>query len=127
MSRTLFYYFSFGALITCPFALVVWSPPTLIEWIEVIGIGVATAIAQILLTIAYRYGTASYLSPLGYVTVIYAGLSSSWIFEIPLTWKSLVGTLLIIGGGTLTYVLKKQPKTISQTFETPNPKEKPPL
>lgn len=127
MSRTLFYYFAFGFLITFPFAWVSWIEPTPIEWVQSIGIGVATAIAQILLTVAYRYGTASYLSPLGYATVVYAGIIS-WLFlGITPTWRSLIGTFLIIIGGTITYVLKKHPESIKETFQTPNPKEKPPL
>jgi hypothetical protein len=35
--------------------------------------------------------------------------------------------VLIIVGGTLTYIFKKKPEKIIETFETPNPKEKPPL
>ncbi|HSX37627.1 MAG TPA: DMT family transporter [Chlamydiales bacterium] len=126
MSRILFYYFAFGTMITFPFALVSWEMPTQIEWIQTGGIGVATAIAQILLTLAYQYGTASYLSPLGYVTVIYAGLASWALYDIPPTWRSFIGTILIIIGGTVTYVLKKHPQTIQETFQVPNPKERPP-
>jgi drug/metabolite transporter (DMT)-like permease len=127
MSRTLFYYFFIGTLITAPFALVYWVHPTPLQWLKMGGVGVATVIAQMLLTIAYRYGTASYLSPLGYTTVIYAGISSWIIFGIPPTIRSIVGIVLIIIGGILTFVLKKQPTKISETFEIPNPKEKPPL
>ncbi len=127
MSRTLFYYFLFGSLLSAPFAAIYWVNPTGHEWFQVIGIGLSTVIAQMLLTIAYRYGTASYLSPLGYSTVIYAGISSWLIFDIPPHFRSILGTILIILGGTLTYILKKKPETISKTFEVPNPKEKPPL
>jgi drug/metabolite transporter (DMT)-like permease len=127
MSRVLFYYLSFGSLITMPFAIVSWTPPTPTEWLQCIGIGVATALLQMLLTIAYRYGTASYLSPLGYSTVVYAGISSWLIFDKPISLRSWIGTALIIIGGTATYLLKKQPESLSQTFEHPDPKEKPPL
>ncbi len=127
MSRTLFYYFLTGSLISFPFAWVFWVHPTPIEWVQAIGIGVSTAIAQILLTVAYRYGTASYLSPLGYSTVIYAGFISWFFFGIPLGFRSLVGIVLIILGGTLTYILKKKPESVAETFEIPQPGEKPPL
>lgn len=127
MSRTLFYYFAFGSLLMLPFTIVAWVPPTPIQWLGTIAIGIATAIAQILLTIAYRYGTASYLSPLGYVSVIYAGLASWLFFDTAPTWRSLIGTILIILGGTVTYILKKQPETLRETFEVPDTKEKPPL
>ena len=127
MSRTLFYYFLFGTLLSAPFAWLYWVSPSMVQWMKMLGIGAATVIAQMLLTISYRYGTASYLSPLGYSTVIYAAISSWLIFHIPPSLRSLIGTVLIIIGGTLTYIFKKKPEKISETFETPDPKEKPPL
>ncbi len=127
LSRTLFYYFTFSTLITFPFAWVYWTPPTAIEWMQSIFIGLTTAIAQILLTIAYRHGTASYLSPLSYVSVIYAGLIS-WLFlNTPLTLRSLLGIILIIVGGTLTYILKEKVLSIKKTFEAPDSKDRPPF
>jgi drug/metabolite transporter (DMT)-like permease len=127
MSRTLFYYFLVGLVTTLPFTAVYWVHPTTAEWLKMLGIGFATVIAQMLLTIAYRYGTASYLSPLGYFTIIYAGVSSWLIFHIEPSWRSMIGTGLIIFGGTLTYIFKKKPASVAETFEIPNPKEKPPL
>lgn len=128
MSRTLFYYFLFGTIFTSPFAAVYWVHPTGMQWIKMLGVGLSTVIAQMLLTIAYRYGTASFLSPLGYTTIIYAAISSWLIFNSPPGIRSLVGTLLIIIGGTLTYLLKKKPQKLSETFQVPDPKEKhPPL
>lgn len=127
MSRTLFYYFLFATLFSAPFAWIYWVEPSGYEWLKVLGIGLATVIAQMLLTIAYRYGTASYLSPLGYSTVIYAGISSWLFFDIAPHFRSILGTLLIILGGTLTYILKKKPEKLSETFQVPDPKEKPPL
>jgi drug/metabolite transporter (DMT)-like permease len=127
MSRTLFYYFSFGSLLTFPFAWATWVPPSSSEWWMMIGVGVATALGQILLTISYRYGTAAYLSPLGYSTVIYAGLISWIVFgQIP-TLRSLLGTILIIIGGTVTYILKTKPENFKGTFIAPQVKDKPPL
>lgn len=126
-SRTLFYFFSTSAILSFPFAWVYWTPPTGAEWIQVIAIGVATAIAQLFLTIAYRYGTASYLSPLGYATVVYAGFVSYFLFKQPLSWRTAIGSLLIIAGGTATYLLKKKPRSLAETFAAPQPKEKPPM
>ncbi|MBI5272414.1 MAG: DMT family transporter [Chlamydiia bacterium] len=127
MSRTLFYYFSIGILITFPFALVSWVHPTPTEWIQAICVGIATAIAQILLTVAYRYGTASYLSPLGYTSVIYAGLSFWLIFGNPLTLRSIIGAAMIIVGGVMTFLLKKKSEGIIQALQTPDHKDVPPL
>ena len=104
--RTLFYYFCTGSILSFPFALVYWIPPTPEQWVKMILIGCATAGGQILLTIAYRYGTAAYLSPLGYASVIYAGLSSYFLFDKPLEIRTLIGGVLIILGGVATYILK---------------------
>lgn len=125
--RTLFYYFCTGSILSFPFALVYWVAPSPDQWLKMVLIGVATACGQILLTISYRYGTASYLSPLGYSTVIYAGLISYFLFNKPFGWRTLVGAALIILGGSATYILKKRPRSVAETFESPNPKEKPPL
>jgi drug/metabolite transporter (DMT)-like permease len=127
MSRTLFYYFSLGTILSFPFAWAVWVQPIEKEWLLAIGIGGATAIGQILLTIAYRYGTASFLSPLAYITVIYNALILYFAFDQELGWRSLVGSALIIIGGTMTYIFKKQPATVLETFEHPDQKTKPPL
>ena len=127
MSRTLFYFFSMSSILSFPFAWASWIPPSANEYFLSCMIGVATAAGQILLTIAYRYGTAAYLSPLGYAVVIYNGLISHFIFQRPLGLRSYLGTLLIIIGGTLTYVLKKKPQTIKETFEVTDVKKKPPL
>lgn len=127
MSRTLFYYFSFGSTVSAPFAWTVWVRPVEMEWVWASGIGVSTAIGQILLTIAYRYGTASYLSPLSYATIFYNAVIAYFIFGLTLGWRSFVGALLIIIGGTLTYLLKRKPSTVIQTFGNPQGKNKPPL
>ena len=124
MSRTLFYYFSFGALLTFPFAWAAWDIPSNIEWLMMMGVGLATAIGQILLTVSYRYGTAAYLSPLGYSTVVYEGLISWVIFDQPLTLRSLIGTALIIIGGIVTYILKAKPENFKGTFIAPQGKKK---
>lgn len=127
MSRTLFYYFLFGTILSSPFAAIYWVHPSGRQWFKMLGVGLATVIAQMLLTFAYRYGTASFLSPLGYSTVIYAAISSWLIFHTPPDFRSLIGMVLIVIGGTLTYILKKKPEKLAETFEIPNPKEKPPL
>ncbi len=127
MSRTLFYYFTFGSIVSFPFAWAVWVYPVDTEWFWAGGIGISTAVGQILLTIAYRYGTAAYLSPLCYATIIYNALIASFVFNSALGWRSFIGAFLIIIGGTMTYLFKKKPATVMQTFVSPQGKDKPPL
>lgn len=108
MIRSLFYYFSLGSLISFPFALAVWTEPTFFEIIKIIGIGVFTAIGQMFLTVAYRYAAAAYLSPIGYISIVYSGLIAYFAFGQNFGWRSLIGTILIICGGTLTYFFEKK-------------------
>jgi drug/metabolite transporter (DMT)-like permease len=126
LSRTLFYFFSISSILSFPFAWSVWVPPVGIEWLLASAIGIATSIGQICLTFAYRYGTAAYLSPLAYSVVIYNCLISYFIYNKSLTTSSFVGALLIVLGGSLTYILKKHPHTIKETF-TNDEKKPPPL
>ncbi len=123
LSRTLFYYFLIGTLGSLPFAWDVWIAPTGGEWFLAGWIGFATAIGQILLTQAYKYGTASYLSPLGYSTVIYTGLFSYFVYGKEIGLGSIAGTVLIIIGGTLTFFFKKR-ESLKEVFIRPKPEKK---
>lgn len=120
LTRTLFYFFSIASILSFPFAWRVWVPPNSTEWLLCCGIGAATAVGQMLLTSAYRHGTASYLSPLGYLVVVYNGLISYFVFEQPLGVRSVIGTSLIVLGGLLSYAWKAK-------SGKPEKGEKPPL
>ena len=127
MTRTLFYYFVVGTLLTSPLAAAVWVDPTPTEWLYAIIIGVSTAVGQVLLTIAYRYGTASYLSPLSYTSIIYAALIAWIFFGEDLTSRFFIGAVLIVLGGTTTYLIKKKPTSIKTAFESPKQPKQPPF
>lgn len=122
LGRTLFYYFTVGTALSLPLAEYYWVAPTPTEWLSVIAIGVATAIGQLLLTYAFKHGTAAYLSPLGYSTVIYNAMSSFWLFGKPLTLNTFAGAILIIAGGSVSYILRKKPHNVRETFENDPPK-----
>lgn len=127
ISRTLFYYFSISAILSFPFAWASWVPPSGKEWLFVLGIGICMAAGQMFLTIAYRYGTAAFLSPLCYFSVIFNGMASTFIFGMTFPLRSYIGTGLIILGGTLTYLWKRKPKSLKETFERPDKDKKPPI
>ncbi len=116
VNNILFYYFLLSALAALPF-MYSWAHPSLKEWFFLLGIGLTSYFAQIFLTSAYKHGTASYLSPLSYSIVVFTALFS-WIFfnKVP-GFFSLIGIILIIVGGTLTYLLKKKPANLPEVFE----------
>lgn len=114
---TLQYLFTISTLMLLPYAFYNWQTPNVFEWYIILSIGVATFIAQILLTIAYRHGTASFLSPLSYSMIFFIGLSSWLIFyQIP-DDLSILGSILIIIGGSLTYSIRKKAKSLTDILE----------
>ena len=82
-----------------------------------LGVGFFTLIGQVLLTEAYKYGAAAFLSPISYSIIIYTSMIS-WIFFSALPGiSSLIGMLCVIIGGVLTFVLTAKPKKIVETAE----------
>ncbi len=120
---TLQYLFTVGSIILLPFALIEWQMPTPIEWYFIIAIGISSFFAQILLTIAYRHGTASFLSPISYSMIFFVGMFSWLIFNQIPGILSIVGSLFIIIGGSFTYILRKRAKSISEALQTEEEKK----
>ena len=121
LSRTLLCYFFLSSIATLPFAIMYWVwPANFTGWLQLFLIGITTAAGQLLLTVAYKYGTASFLSPLCYFMIIFTMLISWWFFEKIPGWGSLVGAFLIIFGGTLTFIVRKKPKTLTHLFMHPH-------
>lgn len=120
LTNTLFYYFLVSSVIAFPFMWFDWINPTTYQLYLLMAIGVTNFFGQILLTKAYTYGTASFLSPLSYTIVIFTAFISWIFFKNPPGWISLLGILFIVIGGTLTVILKKKPKNIQEVFEEDN-------
>jgi drug/metabolite transporter (DMT)-like permease len=83
-------------------ALILWTEPTLIEWILMIGIGVVGTVGQWFITRAYQTGEASALAPLDFVRLLLATASGYLVFaEIP-GLLTLLGAVLVAGGTIYT-------------------------
>lgn len=96
------FYFSATAsvlsLLTLPFGWVVPAPGTVAL---LIFAGLIGGIAQILITSAYRFGTASMLAPYDYASMLFAiVIGYVWFGELP-TFVMLAGASLVIGAGVL--------------------------
>lgn len=124
LSRTLLYFFIVGSLFSFLLALHSWKSPTFHELFLLISLGLLSIFAQIFLTTAYRYGTASFLSPLSYSIIIFTALFSWFFFHQIPSWNMLIGTILIIGGGTLSYILRIHPTQAIEVFERQNNSKK---
>src|SRR4051794_9808372 len=101
-ARTLIYNFGVSSVLLLPVVFLEWQPLRRREWLFLIGVGMFYALTQWLIILAYRYASASELSPFNYSVVVFSGMPG-WIFfgNVP-TPSAIVGTLLICGGGILS-------------------------
>ena len=93
------------ALLTIPFG---WVMPTGGTLALLVGAGLIGGVAQILVTSAYRFGTAGMLAPYDYTSMIFAiALGYFWFGELP-TLVMLAGATLVIAAGTLVIWRERQ-------------------
>lgn len=101
-ARTLLYNFGVSSALLVPVAASVWKPLPSRAWLVLISVGVLYALTQWFIILAYRYASATELSPFNYAVVVFSGLLG-WIFygNVP-TLEAILGTVLICGGGILS-------------------------
>ncbi|MGB3247257.1 MAG: DMT family transporter [Sulfitobacter sp.] len=93
------------ALLTLPFGWVVPTPGT---FGMLVLAGLVGGIAQILVTSAYRFGSASMLAPYDYTSMIFAIFIGYFVFEELPTLVMLCGAMLVIGAGGLVIWRERQ-------------------
>ncbi|MBV8864517.1 MAG: DMT family transporter [Acidobacteriaceae bacterium] len=101
-SRTLIYNFGISSVLLLPILFIKWQPLNGRQWLLLVGVGIFYALTQWFIILAYRYASASELSPFNYSVVVFSGLLG-WIFygNVP-TLEAITGTVLICGGGILS-------------------------
>lgn len=100
--RILFYNFGISTLLLVPLAIWTWRPLTGREWLLLSGVGSFYAVTQYLIILAYRYASATELSPFNYTVVVFSGLLGWLVFgNVPGVW-AVFGTVLICTGGILS-------------------------
>lgn len=115
--NTIFFNFLVSTLLSLPFCILSWKTPTFTEWLLLLGVGFFTLIGQIFLTEAFKYGAASFLSPMSYSIIIYTSVISWIFFNVLPGFISLIGILCVIAGGTLTFFFTAKPKNFAQLFQ----------
>lgn len=78
-----------------PFALWQWQPLTQMDWIWIMGVGVATHFGQIYMTKAFQAAPAREVSIWMYAGVVFAGAIGFFGFNERLTFMSHIGIGLI--------------------------------
>lgn len=78
------------------------SAPTTLEWGAIGVVGLSALTGHRLLVAAYRWGRASDLAPLGYLSLVWSFLAGSLVFGEALQPRALVGAAAIAAGGVMT-------------------------
>jgi len=87
-----------------------WKMPTLIDWIIIIVMGLCGSIANLLLTQSYRLADASLVTPIKYLSLVFAIVFGFLIWsEVPKV-LTLFGALLVVLSSLIIFVREKQLK-----------------
>ncbi|MEX2296871.1 MAG: DMT family transporter, partial [Dongiaceae bacterium] len=97
MSHTILFYYSIGVIVvmgaTLPFN---WVTPDWDDVWVIIVVGVSGSIGQYCLNQAFRYGEVSFIAPLEYTSLIWAGMFGIMFWgDIP-TWPVLAGAVIVV-------------------------------
>jgi drug/metabolite transporter (DMT)-like permease len=85
---------------TVLFAIAPRDPlPSALQWAGIGVVGLTSLTGHRLLVGAYRWGRASDLAPLGYLTLVWSFLSGAFIFGEPIQPNAVVGAIAISIGG----------------------------
>jgi len=93
-------WFAIGAsAVALVFAWPVWIWPSAWQWALLMGIGVVSAFAQLLMTAAYRAGDTTLLAPFEYSGILWTTLLGVLIWsEAPVVWDAVGMTILVACG-----------------------------
>jgi len=77
------------------------SEPVPIEWLGIGVVGLVALAGHRLLVAAYRWGRASELAPLGYLSILWSFLLGAAVFHEPVEVRAVIGAVLIAAGGIM--------------------------
>lgn len=93
------YFTAFASLVSAPFTIANYVPPSAAEWGWLLLIGVSLTGAQVFMAHAYKFGHASTIAPFSYVSVICAYIFGMWFFgELPDIWSAIGAAIIMLSG-----------------------------
>ncbi|MFN4088169.1 MAG: DMT family transporter [Alphaproteobacteria bacterium] len=107
-ATTTFYFTAAGAVVSGALLPFVWQTPSGVEWAVLIGIGVVSGGAQLMMTFGYRQAPAAIVAPFDYVALVWAALLGFVIWgDVPTVWV-VSGAAIVIASGL--YILRRETK-----------------
>lgn len=87
----------------------VWVTPQGWQWAALIGVGLVSAGAQLLMTEGYRSGEATLLAPFEYGAILYTTLLGLLIWGEWPDWGDAVGVVVLVGSGLALWWQETRP------------------
>ena len=97
-----------------PFIASNWLVPTALEWTLLVGIGVATQLAQTSMTKGLQIEKTARATMVGYVQIIFAGTWGAVLFSEAITWWTIVGAVIVLTGMLSLVVVHKEAVAIDE-------------
>lgn len=104
-SKILFYYNFISVLLSLPLAIYNWQSIPLWTLPYLLYIGMSVFLAMWFYTKAYSYAKASVISPIGYFSVVNAGLFGWFIWDHVPDTIALIGIAVVISAGLISVFL----------------------
>jgi drug/metabolite transporter (DMT)-like permease len=104
LNVTIVAWFSLGSAALAAFGTIpVWVAPTPIETLFLVGVGVISGIAQLLMTEGYRTGETTLVAPFEYSAIVYTTVLGLLIWgEWPDGWN-ILGIAIVVASGMYIY------------------------
>ena len=108
-TASIVFYFSLttaiGGALTLPFE---WHTPSLLQFLELVALGVLGGIGHIFLTESYRYAPASVIAPFDYSSMLWALLLGYWFFGEAPGALVLIGAAIVVAAGLFVIWRERQ-------------------
>lgn len=99
-SETIVFYFAFYSTLAMA-ACYIWFP-FMLSWGEfwiLVGAGIMAYIAQMALTLSFRFAPAPLIAPFQYVSIIWAALFGYFVWDDEITSYLIAGSIIVIVAG----------------------------
>ncbi|QEX31908.1 DMT family transporter [Staphylococcus lugdunensis] len=113
---TIVFYFSlFSVIVLIPFSIATFEPMTTTQILYLLGAGLAAAVGQIGITLAYSFATAKDISIFTYASIIFTALFGFILFGETPDMYAIVGYIIIISA---SYYMFDQARRESNTQQS---------
>ena len=89
----------FTSVVSAVATVPVWVQPDGRQWALLVGLGVISAVAQLLMTEAYRRGETTLLAPFEYVALFWTMMLGAALWGEWPSWLDLAGFAVLVGAG----------------------------